>query len=366
MMHPRHDALSPSLRFVPIAFALLALSASSLALTKPAPPRAIHTTPADAPAAGSTSAPPDPAPVPPAPKAPAPSAPSAAPQPPISSDRLAQSAVPNLAARLEALAPADPAAYFDLAEELASEARTPVERTLAQQLYLRALRSAQLSGRDADRPLIPGALRGLASLARLDKDRHWLEATARVLEATPGTGTPAPRSRLALLEPSDQTAFDLATALGLARAGEGIRAEKLLEKPAVARLLAVFGSVLNAEGDSGAANKVLQYVRAVPVCPECKNRRVVTRSDGPGTTARPRLCATCNGMPGPDLTEAELIAHLRTEAALLRGIHRFWSSQYLVDQGAPLRDPVPDAVPETLGLDADSMYWAGGQWRMSK
>ena len=56
-------------------------------------------------------------------------------------------------------------------------------------------------------------------------------------------------------------------------------------------------------------------------------------------------------LPGPQLSEEELIAQLRFEAVLLNGIQRSWSAQMVVDLGATLRDPDPEDLGEFVVSD---------------
>lgn len=269
--------------------------------------------------------------------------------------------VRDLNQRLKALTPADPNAYFLLAEEVASEARTRSARQLARHLYILSMHLDASSKQPTN--LSTSACLGLSALARNDRERHWLAASARVLDTARRSDDPAKsKPRLSILQPTDQTAYDLATALGFARYGDGRRAEQLLNRPDVALLLQTYEGVLNAEGQVGAAQTMAGWIREWPTCPECKNRRVLSRTDGPGTPVRVRLCSTCSGMPGPQLSTDDLIAMLRTESALLRGIHRFWSSQYLVDLGTPLRDPTSASIAQTYRVDPALSVWRDGKW----
>lgn len=272
---------------------------------------------------------------------------------------LAEIPVASLSERLAQLTPARPLEYFLLAEEVASEAKTRAARQLARELYVLAMR---LDQRASGGRLTPSCLRGLTTVAADDRQRAWFAATARVAEQTTLNTGSVVKQRLALLEPTDQAAFDLATALGFARTGDGRRAESLLARPGVGQILDAYENVLNADGQINAGQLLRKWMRDYPSCPECRNRRVINRTDGPGTPVRSRLCGTCLGMPGPEMSEAELIAQLRTESSLLRGIHRFWSSQYLVDNGEPLRDPTPEAVAQVLNISEATPFFRNGLW----
>jgi hypothetical protein len=269
--------------------------------------------------------------------------------------------VRKLVERLTALSPSKPMDYFLLGEEVASEARTRSDRKLARELFVLAMHLDQQAG--SPEAITPSALLALASLAASDRERHYLNATARVAQTgLRSAAAQPPKRRLAILQPTDQTGFDLATALGLSRAGEGRRSDILLDRPEVAALLAAYEPVINADGQINALQTIRSWNQAWSTCQECRNRRTVTRSDGPGTPARVRLCRTCNGQPGPDLTVNQLLGQLRAESVLLSGVHRFWSSQALVDEGQPLRDPTPEAVASTLQVDVSRVYFRDGAW----
>lgn len=274
---------------------------------------------------------------------------------------LSELPVKRLLERLTALSPDKPMDYFLLGEEVASEARTRNDRKLARELFVLAMHLDQQAG--SPESITPSSLLALASLAASDRERHYLNATARVAQTgLRSSSAQPPKRRLAILQPTDQTGFDLATALGLSRAGEGRRSDMLLDRPEVAALLAAYEPVLNADGQVNALQTIRSWNQAWSTCPECRNRRTITRSDGPGTPARVRLCRTCNGQPGPDLTMNQLLGQLRAESVLLRGVHRFWSSQALVDEGQPLRDPTPEAVAESLQVDVSRAYFRDGAW----
>ncbi len=277
-------------------------------------------------------------------------------------DAYAELGVRDLRARLLALTPDKPLEYFLLAEEVGAEAKTRAELELARRLFVLSM---HLGGEQGDEDLVTGSIIGLAVVARNDRERHWLLASARVLQSDLTPGATRTKARLALIEPTDDSAFAFAEALGFARTGDGRRAESLLNRPDVAKVLRVYEAVLNADGQLNAAQALQRWINEWPTCPECRNRRTVSRTDGPGTPVRTRLCGHCGGMPGPRLGDAELAAQLRTEASLLRGIHRFWSSQYLVDQGEPLRDPSPDSVASAFGVDVSMTLYRDGRWTSS-
>ncbi|MBL8991288.1 MAG: hypothetical protein JNJ48_06885 [Phycisphaerae bacterium] len=275
---------------------------------------------------------------------------------PVGQPGVAAIPVPRLSERLARLSPDDPTAYFLLGEEVASESVDRSSRDLARTLLVLAMHLDRAAGGTGN--LTPSVCLALASLTPREGERRWLVAVARASERR--AGERAGRTRPPGLAPvSELVAFDLATAFGLIRAGEGRRAEQLLAKPAVAELLSAYENVLDDEGIVGGAQRLRRWAEQWQSCPECRNRRIVTRGEG----GKARLCPTCGGSPGPKLSEAELLVQLRMESALLRGIHRLWSAQYLADGGEPLRDPDAADLPATYGVDTTRTVWREGQWR---
>lgn len=263
----------------------------------------------------------------------------------------------EILSRLELLHPDEPSAYFELAEEVADIADDPGRLGLAQSLYAMAfeLDRRRITGA-AGRSLAASAALGLADIQILERDRRWLIAIA---------GTMDERYLLpdwtiaAWPSVSDDVAFKAATAIGLARAGEGREARRMLDQPGVRELLQRFERALGATGGGGALFRVERYADQWP-CRECGNARAVTRPGPRGPEVR--LCPTCEGNPGPRLTEEEFIAQLRFESALLRGIQQSWGAQVMVDAGSPLLDPDPDELAATFGVDASRPYWRHGRW----
>lgn len=255
---------------------------------------------------------------------------------------------------LEQLEPADPAAYFLLAEQLMDGAPDRERAELARQLLVLAFElDRQGGGRHG---LMASACVALAHLERLEERADWLRALAGAIDrryAATDWNVPAIRAQ------PDEVLLNAATVLGLARAGEGIRAARLLEQPGVLDLFRQYEALLGDTGLTGGLVRLRDTIRAWP-CPECANERIVPRrGEGPGQY---RLCFTCEGNPGPRLTEAEFLAQLRFESRLLSGLHRSWGAQVVADGGAPLRDPDPEAVAATYHVDPGRPYWRDGQW----
>lgn len=269
-------------------------------------------------------------------------------------------AIPDLRDRLSRLTPEAPMDYFELAEEVADEARDPADVRLARQLYALAyeIDEARFGG---ERRLGPSVCLGIAELEHVEQTAAWLEAMAGAMDrryaATDWNVTIE-------AEVAMSTAYDAASALGLVRAGEGRRAAALLEREDVRELMEAYEPLLGISGERGALTKIHTYASAWP-CPECRNERWVTYQGASGRP-EPRLCNTCLGDPGPDLSREELVAHLRFEARLLNGIQESWAAQIIVDRAAPLLDPEPEQLTATLSrryrVEASRPYWRDGAW----
>ena len=266
----------------------------------------------------------------------------------------ARSPVQQFGAKLEALQPEDPRAYFLLAEEVADVAQDPADFELAKQLFVLAFHLDRAPGRTPQ--ISASAVLGLAHLERLDRDRRWLMALAGSLDkryAQPDWNVPASGSI------SEETAAKAASAIGLARSGDGREAKKLLEDKAVMDVLRRYERAIGSTGETGALSRIQKYASQWP-CPECGNARVVTKPTDKGPELR--LCGTCRGNPGPKLAAEETVSQLRFESYLLNGIQRSWAAQSIVDLGAPLRDPDPSELAETMGVDVSKPYWRKGAW----
>jgi hypothetical protein len=290
-----------------------------------------------------------------------------------SSLSVAVASIPDLSARLSALDPRRPVDYFLLAEEVAAEADlSRANRELAIRLYVLAavLDMEQHNARDSSPSADPAqavaasACLGIAALSPQEANKRWLVAVAQLIDQQRAPRGAPPRPRAKVVSAPENVALDLASALGLARAGEGRRAEQLLSRPGVTELLRAYQNLLRSDASSASGeDRLREAIRDWPVCPECRNRRVIFRSDNPGRTpARAHACGTCDASPGPVMSPEQLLADLRLEDALLRGIHRVWSAQVQADQGTPLVDPEPELLAQRMNIDPTLRIHRRGEW----
>ncbi len=260
--------------------------------------------------------------------------------------------IDNLRERLEALQPADPRAYFLLGEEVAQEFRTPAELELARTLLVLAFHL----DRDQGGTLAPSAAIALAELQGIGQDRDWLIALAHAMDhrhAAPDWRGASPA------ETSDLDAYRAAVAVGRVRSGHGRDALELLEDPAVMEIIRRYEPLLSPANRPGSADWLLREARRWP-CPECGFERINRAIDA--SQSGYVKCRVCNGNPGPQISQDELIAQLRFEARMLNGVQRSWAAQVIADAGAPLRDPTPEELAPTLGIDPRKSLWRDGQW----
>lgn len=263
---------------------------------------------------------------------------------------------PALRGALEALDPRRPREYFELGEVVLDELATPEDAELARRLFVLAFEIDRASGwRDRLGPSVCVALAD-PRLETSDERRRWLLAIAGGLDARYA----APDWNVSAAEfVPDEVALGAACAMGLVRAGEGVAARRLLEKPEVNAFMLRHERLIASTGRPGALARLAAQAERWP-CPECKNARVVPRMVG--GTLEYRLCNTCRGNPGPELSSIELIGHLRFEAAILGGVQTSWAAQAVSDLGQPLRDPDPADLARGLGVDASASVHRDGQW----
>ncbi|MDX2132512.1 MAG: hypothetical protein SFY69_10730 [Planctomycetota bacterium] len=256
----------------------------------------------------------------------------------------------RLSDRLLALAPTDPEAYLLLGEEAAAEAPDADSRELATTLLVLAFetgRAAPGSGW-----ISAAACLALADLTRDEGERRWLVALARTFDPR---HAPPPWMQAGPPTAVESDEYQAVLFLGLVRSGEGLRARQLLARPAVRASLDRYDTLLRRLG-AGSVSSLSREAERWP-CPECGNDRLLKRG-----RADPRICFHCAGNPGPRLTRAELLAHLRFESWVLEGTQRSWAAQVVTDAGAPLHDPTPDGVARVFEVDPRAVYWRDGRW----
>lgn len=270
------------------------------------------------------------------------------------------SRIDSFPARLERLSEQNPRAYFELGEEAASEAASPLERQLARRLFVLAFDlERKRPQKDQDGGLLASACLALASMADTEGDRRWLRAMASVFAPT-AAAIPNSTGESSVQTVHEVTGgLDAATVLGLARAGEGRKAARILDRPAALEALLRNERLLSPSLMLGGLDRVRSIIEQWPVCPLCRNRRSVKDASGV------HLCSYCLGKPGPRISEEELVYQLRTEAVLLSGTQRSWGAASMVDAGAPLRDTDPDELAPTLGVDVSHPIFKAGRWLAS-
>jgi len=261
--------------------------------------------------------------------------------PTIESDEvwLDNAPIDDLRGRIDVLSPGDPLAYFELAEEVASEIHNVKGHALAKRLYVLAFEY----DRQVPAPIGLGAsvCLALVEITPREADKRWLYAMAASLGSTYHTPLAAGAD---LSQASLKTKVGLAKALELYREGEYRLSLKQLADPAVGALLESASGLLE-----HGSEEILAELATEPVCHECKNRRIVLADLGPNREYR--LCYTCDGDPGPDLTDEQLIEQLRVEKTLLSDKPQSWSAALRLTRAKPLRDVDPDELAPWAGVD---------------
>lgn len=264
----------------------------------------------------------------------------------------ADAAVPaSLEARLEALDPSSPERYFLLAEELADADPPP---RLAIELFVLAF-DMDLARPDGGRVASASAL-ALAAMESADERRAWLVALARTLDPR---RVPPPWLARPSTPSADSSAYQIATAMGLVRSGDGVRARQLLGSPHIRAALERHDRTLLRVGVPGGAFGIIREAELWP-CPSCANARFLRK--GRADVNEARDCPHCLGDPGPRLSFDHMVAQLRFESWLLAGLHRSWAAQVGADAGAPLRDPEPASVARAYLIDPRLCYRRNGKW----
>jgi hypothetical protein len=223
-------------------------------------------------------------------------------------------------AKLQALHPTRPSAYFELAEDIADAAASDEERGLARRLFaLAGALDPERLGRSAclalaDMQSQPHLRRRLLALATLLGERRGEIAALDVLEQTAA--------------PSADAALAVAEAFSHYRRGEGQRATAVLQRAAALDLLAQHDEHL-----PGGLNRFLE---------DCRLYR--------------------GGRMRPQLSHDELTRMIELEAALLAGERRTWSEDLLLGGARPLIEIDPDRLAETLEADLERPLYRGGRW----
>lgn len=258
--------------------------------------------------------------------------------------------------QLERLEPGDAESYFRLGEDAADIGR----RLLAQRLFVLAA-SSRPAGYGRSSCL------ALADLADDLIERQRLIGVARMFSTAPG----APR--LALDGADDrlqrQAAASVSAMLGFYRRGEGARALKALQMNDLTEdMLEDYGRSV------GRISDVLEYVNTHPRCPTCRGLLIIKHAVGdqgilvdlgpsrPGSGKHFRLCTTCLGVWGPEITAEKVDRMLQFESALLAGKGETWSSQFEMDGGRvrPILDPAH--LARSLNIDPALDIYRNGQW----
>lgn len=262
--------------------------------------------------------------------------------------------------RLEALTPSNPDGYFKLGEEVLDAASTPADRALAIRLFvLAAILDAQPS--DAAKPsTLPhatagSAVRALAETTTRQADRDWLDNLARLVDPRQAGAPWLIRKDAPAAESMN---FQIVQALGFVRAGDGVRAKRLLSRPELFSRLESYEPVMRRLGVSSSASSLLREADRWP-CRDCGGARVVKRAGTPGQS---RICTNCRGTPGPDISPEQLFAQLRFELWLLKGSERSWGAQEAADRGAPLSEPTVAELPRRFDIDPALVLYRQGKW----
>jgi len=221
--------------------------------------------------------------------------------------------------RLEALSPADPMAYFELAEEVADEAGNEAQVALARHLFgLAAALDPQRLGRSA--------CLAIADLESNEYTKRRLLALGALLDRRAGG--------VAGKQPGESVAIDPEAALAVSEAfsyyrkGDGARALKRLDLPGAMDLLEAWSGVVF----HGGATRFIE---------DCRLYRSARK---------------------PPITLADQVTFLRFEAALLSGDSRSWLGDLLLTEGRPLIEVDPNRMEDVLGTDGSMPCFRDGRW----
>jgi len=258
-------------------------------------------------------------------------------------------------APLTALDPAKPDEYLRLAEDVFDFDQSPTGVTLSTQLLVRAYWIDLHDGGDTQ--IAASSCLALAALPGSTHVESSLKALAQRLSPHAASVIKKSSSKQPRFE---SAGYQIASILGMIRAGDGGWANQLISRPEVAAALEAVDSLLRRLGVSGGAEEIRREAKRWP-CPTCSNERIVRRSSG--AEASWRICSNCGGLPGLRLSDAQLISHLRAESLLLEGAQRSWAAQIVADQGVPLIDPDPTTLPLIFGIDPSRLLFREGTWQ---
>ncbi|MCH2161213.1 MAG: hypothetical protein MK085_04985 [Phycisphaerales bacterium] len=220
--------------------------------------------------------------------------------------------------RLHALTPADPMAYFVLAEEILDSAPgDPATRRLASWLFGTA-------GRLDPKGLSASSALAIADLMGNVNEAQRMRAVARMLDPRQAGGLVNMQAGYVDAE----TAFELAEGFARMRSGRSGQLRTLLADAAIMDALRPYDQSLPGG---------LAWLESV-------SRRRSGR---------------------PDLSQDELVQMLRMEVRLLEGDAPSWSSEVLGIHGRPLLEVQRDDIETLLGGDPDRPYWRNGKWQSS-
>lgn len=259
----------------------------------------------------------------------------------------------TIGARLSALSPDDPMAYFTLGEDLGyAHDATPATHRLARELLLIA--AAIDRERDTPMGLDRSAALALADIAGSEGERRWLRATAEALAIErEADGVPPAWPVDTAAVGSDDLNLRVAETLARARANDGIRVQRELARSPVERTLQLAG--VPADEARGIMGE-LRIVAGTRHCPGCRGDRAVRTRTGDGRLLL-TPCPVCNGNPGAQLSEAEYLSHLRAEALVLRVTSDDWSTDLFLSDAQPLNDTGFEELLRRYRVDPGARVW---------
>lgn len=300
--------------------------------------------------------------------------------PPVAMDAAINvSAAESLDARLAALTPDDPLAYFLLAEDAADMSQAD----LARQLFVLAAhldparfeRSACLALADlADRQGDGESQRTLLGMASMAFGGHAADVVPADAGASPAVAASSGVGEVSPLTDRERAfrhaASRVSATLGYYRLGQGQRALAAFDVgPESEAIVRNYGRAF------GSLGRVLAFCRSYPRCPNCKSERVVKCSACRGTgVAEGRrdcptcggdkfvVCSTCRGRPGEAVSDEQLDAMLRFEVGLLARRGSTWPLQLDLDEGRPRPALESHRLPAMFNIDPTRTLYRDGQW----